>query len=152
MNPKTIRFYEQIGLLPVPCRAGNGYRLYREADRDRLLFIQKAKGIGLSLSEIGEVLALGEEGVRPCAHVQALLNEKIAAINRQMEGLADIRQELVRLRDIARDHPAGLVCGIIEGSDRAAGRQERQSPPRAGERAAARIAPHAPDEAHNLRP
>ena len=52
LNPKTLRYYEQIGLLPAPQRSPSGYRLYTAADRERLDFIAKAKAIGLTLEEI----------------------------------------------------------------------------------------------------
>lgn len=132
VNPNTLRFYEHVGLLPSLRRAGNGYRMYSEADRDRLRFIQKAKGVGLSLTEIEEILALGRQGLPPCVHVEALLDQKIAAIDQQLESLAEMRRELVCLRDVAREGPAWLVCGIIEASKTAMGPQEHRSLTRAG--------------------
>ena len=129
LNPKTIRFYEQLGLLPSPRRTGNGYRLYSEADRERLRFIGQAKAIGLSLAEIGEILALGRDGTRPCGHVQALLDQKIAAIDRQIAALADMRRELAGLRAAARGGPEGRVCGIIEGFGADAEAAQATAPP-----------------------
>ena len=116
LNPKTIRYYEQIGLLPSPRRTRAGYRLYAAADRGRLGFILKARSIGLTLEEIGEILALRHEGQQPCGHVLALLDRKVAAIDQQLRALEDVRQELVTLRQqAARGIPAdGAVCGIIE--------------------------------------
>ncbi len=116
LNPKTIRYYEEIGVLPQPRRTRAGYRLYGTADRERLRFIVKARAIGLTLEEIGDVLALRRRGERPCEHVLALLDRKIAGINQQLRTLKDVRQELVALRlQTARSLPAeGAVCGIIE--------------------------------------
>ncbi|WP_376790848.1 heavy metal-responsive transcriptional regulator [Thermoflexus sp.] len=120
LNPKTIRYYEEIGLLPRPARTPAGYRLYRPADRDRLQFILKAKAIGFSLKEIKEILALRQAGEQPCAHVLALLDQKIAAIDRQLAALAAFRQELVDLREEAIKTMGGEshICGIIEHYER----------------------------------
>ena len=57
INPRTIRYYERIGLLTASARTPRGYRVYSSADRDRLSFILKAKATGLTLGEIREVLA-----------------------------------------------------------------------------------------------
>ncbi len=116
LNPKTIRYYEAIGLLPTPVRTPSGYRMYGPADRDRLQFILKAKAIGLSLEEIREILALRQEGQLPCAHVLALLDRKIAAIDRQLLALAVFRHELVGLREEAARTMGDdtCICGIIE--------------------------------------
>ncbi|MBI2760685.1 MAG: heavy metal-responsive transcriptional regulator [Chloroflexi bacterium] len=91
LNPKTIRYYESIGLLPVPPRTEAGYRLYGAADRDRLRFIRKARAIGLTLDEIGQVLALRGEGRRPCEHVVTLLDAKLSAVDEHLRALGDFR-------------------------------------------------------------
>lgn len=67
LNPKTIRYYEEIGLLPEPRRTQAGYRLYDAADRERLRFILKAKAVGLTLEEIKLVLDVRSNGQPPCA-------------------------------------------------------------------------------------
>ncbi|MCL5960325.1 MAG: MerR family transcriptional regulator, partial [Chloroflexi bacterium] len=56
MNPKTIRYYEEIGLLPKASRNASGYRLYSEEDLDRLQFIRRAKLLGLTLTETKHVV------------------------------------------------------------------------------------------------
>lgn len=116
LNPKTIRYYEEIGLLPQPPRTPAGYRLYGEADRELLQFIIKARAIGLTLDEIHQILALRGEGQPPCEHVVALLDQKVAAIDAHLRALADLRHELVTLREQAADsvREGGAVCAIIE--------------------------------------
>ncbi len=116
LNPKTIRYYEDIGLLPTPERTSAGYRLYGPADHDRLEFIVKARAIGFTLDEIGEILALRQGGQKPCEHVVALLDRKVAAIDEQLRALTDVRQEFVRLRQEAAESVRldARVCGIIE--------------------------------------
>ena len=60
VNPKTIRYYEQIGLLPPPKREANGYRVYDESDVVRLQFIRHARALDLPLDDIEEILAFRE--------------------------------------------------------------------------------------------
>lgn len=116
LNPKTVRYYEDIGLLPRPRRTAAGYRLYDAADRDRLQFIVKARAIGLSLDEIGQILALRGAGQPPCEHVLGLLDQKLAAVEQHLRALTEFRQELLALREeAAASVPDGApVCAIIE--------------------------------------
>ncbi len=116
LNPKTIRYYEAIGLLPIPRRSAAGYRLYGAADRDRLRFIAKAKAIGLSLAEIGEILALRDGGAEPCPHVRHLLDRKLAALDEQLRRLREDRVQLLALRLDAELIPCSAtpICGPIE--------------------------------------
>jgi DNA-binding transcriptional MerR regulator len=116
INAKTIRYYEDIGLLPPATRGDNGYRLYDDADRERLRFISKAKAVGLMLEEIGEILALRRGGAKPCEHVLSLLDHKLAAVDEQLRMLSELRQELLTLREEATITMGtdACVCGIIE--------------------------------------
>ena len=66
VNPKTIRFYEEIGLMPAPDRTPSGYRQFSDDDLERLRFIRSAQRLNLRLPEIQEILALRERGRRPC--------------------------------------------------------------------------------------
>lgn len=116
LNPKTIRFYEEIGLLPEPPRTEAGYRLYNFADLERLSFITKAKAVGLSLEEIAEILKLRQSGQCPCHHLLEILDRKIAAVDQQITILHEFRKDLGSLRETASElsRVDGLVCGIIE--------------------------------------
>lgn len=120
LNPKTIRFYEQIGLLPPPQRSAAGYRLYGAADRERLRFIAKAKALGLTLQEIGEILALREAGIEPRQHVQALIARKLADVDEELRRLSAHRRELLALQAEATVTPCSCTpfCGIIELHER----------------------------------
>ncbi len=116
LNPKTIRYYEAIGILPIPERTEAGYRRYADADIERLRFIGKAKAIGLTLDEIKDVFKLRSDGERPCKCVLDLLDQKVAALDAQMRALGSFRHELVTLCDRATQHVSGdaVICGIIE--------------------------------------
>src|SRR3989304_7739117 len=62
LNPKTIRYYEEVGLLPEPRRSESGYRLYSAYEMERLRLIKRAKVLGLSLAEIKEIVEYAIDG------------------------------------------------------------------------------------------
>ncbi len=116
-NPRTIRYYEAIGLLPAPRRTPAGYRLYGPEEASRLEFIRKARAVGLRLAEIREVLNLREEGQAPCDHVLALIEARVAAVDRQIRELRALRHQLMSLyRKGRRTARLGCICGIIESA------------------------------------
>jgi DNA-binding transcriptional MerR regulator len=116
LNPKSIRHYEAIGLLPPPQRTTSGYRLYDEVDRERLRFIVKAKAIGFTLREIREILTLRDDGQEPCLHLGQLLDRKLTAIDLHVRLLAEMRAELQALRqEMTRTACSSTpICGPIE--------------------------------------
>jgi len=115
INPKTIRYYEELGLLSPVVRTRAGYRCYTAVGCDQLRFIIKAKATGLTLGEIGELLAVRRGGEEPCAQLRATLDRKLAAVEAQLHALAAFRDELRALRAAAAsDTYDGEVCGIIE--------------------------------------
>ena len=116
VNPKTIRFYEQQGLLPQPARRSSGYRDYRAEDETRLRFVRTAQRLGFSLSEIAEILALKERGEQPCGYVLTVLDRQVADIDRRLGELVALRSELIELKAKADQLPqgAGRYCAVIE--------------------------------------
>ena len=98
LNPKTIRYYEEIGLLPRAERSDSGYRLYDEHEVERLGFIRRAKTLGLSLDEIRDILTVQAEGELPCEQVLDLIDMKIRAIDQRIADLVAFRTELATLR------------------------------------------------------
>jgi DNA-binding transcriptional MerR regulator len=134
VNPKTIRYYEQIGLLPEPARMASGYRSYGDEDAARLVFVKTAQRLGMTLDEIGEILALRDGGRRPCGYVRGVLRREVTELDQRIAELRRLRQELVRLDALAaamaeQEGEAGEagegICPLIEG-----GRTHvRQAPP-----------------------
>lgn len=116
LNPKTIRYYEEVGLVPLPARNRAGYRVYTADARACLGFIIKAKATGLTLAEIGELLALRRDGQPPCVQLRVTLDRKLAVVEAQLRALTDFRHELLALRAsaAASDARTGAVCGVIE--------------------------------------
>jgi MerR family transcriptional regulator, Zn(II)-responsive regulator of zntA len=96
---KTLRFYEESGLLPPPERAANGYRDYGPEALSRLDFIHRGQAAGLTLAQIREVIEIRDAGDAPCHHVHQLLTERLADIDRQIADLQVLRATLSRQRD-----------------------------------------------------
>jgi DNA-binding transcriptional MerR regulator len=116
VNPKTVRYYEQIGLLPEPRRTSSGYRDYDEQDLDRLVFIRRSQQLGLQLDEIREILALREQAARPCGFVVEVAQRRLAELDERIATMQLARRELRRLLERAErsDAAPGRYCRLIE--------------------------------------
>ena len=115
----TVRYYESIGLLKKPARSDAGYRRYSEATVAELEFIKKARALGFSLDEIGEIVQLTRSGRRPCARVIDLARTRLADVDEQMRKLTAFRAQLAR--ELARwegpgDPGCDGMCQMIESS------------------------------------
>ena len=93
---KTIRYYEATGLLPAPEREASSYRRYGEDDVDRLTFLAKAKTLGLSLAEIGDILQASSGDSVNCEHVLQLLTSKRDQIDAWIREAKVVRDTLDR--------------------------------------------------------
>ncbi|CAM4090558.1 heavy metal-responsive transcriptional regulator [Nocardiopsis rhodophaea] len=105
VNPKTIRYYEGIGLLPPAERTAAGYRVYTEADAERVAFIKSAQRLGVRLDEIREILAFRDRGERPCGYVRATVLRQVADIDQRIADLQRLRDDLVALDALADQLP-----------------------------------------------
>ena len=99
---KTIRYYEEIGVLPEPDRTANAYRDYSEDAVDRLTFVRDAQATGLSLAEIASILDLRSQGEATCHHVIELLERHLTALDRHIQTLRETRKKLTALTEQAR--------------------------------------------------
>lgn len=124
LTPKAIRLYERKGLLPPPRRSDAGYRLYGDDDLVVLAFIRRARTLNLRLDEIADILDLQRGGEQPCGRVLAILDTRIAEIDRSIVDLTHLRRALDSARRAARagQHRGqdAVICHIIE--DREASR------------------------------
>jgi len=102
VSPKTIRYYESIGLLEDPPRSASGYRQYDDGFADRIRFIRDAQATGLTLSEIASVLELKEAGRRSCSHTSELIDRHLRALDDQIARLIEARDVLAELARRAR--------------------------------------------------
>jgi len=99
---KTIRYYEDIGVIPEPPRTPSGYRDYRAGAVRRLGFIRAAQSIGLTLGEIKEILAFRDRGQAPCGVVASLIERRAADLSERIAALEGMRRDLERLAKRAR--------------------------------------------------
>ena len=120
---KTIRYYEDVGLLPKPARTSSGYRLYAPESVDRLQFIKKAQSLGLRLPDIKEILDLADRGRCPCGHVQTVLRKRLNELQQKISDLRLIEQRVdaaIRQACSPNFKPKGkAICPTIQGTHKA---------------------------------
>ena len=101
---KTIRYYEEVKLLPSPNRKPNGYRDYTEYDVDRLKLVAGARRLDFSLAEIKEILDLRDRGIAPCSVLLELLDRKAKEISQRIIELKQMQEELGKRLDYITDN------------------------------------------------
>jgi DNA-binding transcriptional MerR regulator len=116
VNPKTIRYYEDISLIPAPTRQPNGYRVYQDDDVDRIAFVRRAQRFGLSLDEIREVLVYREQGQRPCQFVVTSVRRHAEEVDRRISELVQLREELDDLltRASSEEDVPSRYCHLLD--------------------------------------
>lgn len=120
---QTIRYYEEIGLMPTPGRSAGGQRRYGEDDLDRLAFVRHARQLGFTLGAIRELLDLSDNPARSCAEVDRIAQRQLREIEVRIARLEALRTELTRMvgecsretvaecrvLEVLRDHAACLT-------------------------------------------
>lgn len=109
----TIRYYEQIGLLPGAERSSGNQRLYSRAAQDRLAFVRHARDLGFTLEAIRDLLGLSDRPDQSCAEVDAIARAQLRAVEGRIARLTALKTELERMVD----HCAGgriADCRVIE--------------------------------------
>ena len=114
LSVKQIRDYEKAGLLINPSRSEAGYRIYNSNDIARLKFIAKARGVGFSLAQIGELLALQDNPHRTSAQVKTLTASHIDFLSNKIKELKSMQHTLQAWSDACGgdDNPD---CPILKG-------------------------------------
>lgn len=97
--PKTIRYYESIGLIAAADRRANNYRDYSESDVQTLRFIHRARGLGFSVKEVASLLALWRDRRRASHDVKALALAHVGDIDRKIAELQSMRRTLTELTE-----------------------------------------------------
>lgn len=110
---ETVRYYEQIGLLPAPARTRSNYRAYGGEHLARLSFIRRARDLGFTLEAVRELLTLSDDKARPCEAVDGIARVHRADIDRKIRDLTALRKELDRVIGACRHGTVG-DCKIIE--------------------------------------
>ncbi len=121
---KTIRYYEEMGLLPTPTRKPNGYREYREVDVDRLRLVAGARRLDFSLAEISEIIDLRDRRIAPCGVLLDLLNQKAEEISLRISELQRVQKDLEALYSVGLTFPTddvegkNCVCHLVSEHER----------------------------------
>lgn len=110
---QTIRYYEQIGLLPAPWRSAGNQRLYDESSIQRLRFIRHSRELGFPLQAIRDLISLTDNPDQPCDAADAIATEQLEQVNLRIERLQALRHELERMVEQCK---GGRIsdCRVIE--------------------------------------
>lgn len=113
---KTIRYYEEIGLV-TPGRLANGYRDYGKEDLHKLRFLQRARGLGFSVEDCRVLLSLYEDRNRASADVKNIARAHLRDIERKIAELQSLQQTLAHLVDACHgdDRPHCPIINDLAG-------------------------------------
>src|SRR6056297_1348907 len=98
-NVQTVRYYEQIGLLPEPERTEGGQRRYGADDLTRLAFIRQGRQLGFTLDAIRELLDLSDNPKRSCSEVDLIARRQLRDVEHRITRLEALQGELTRMLD-----------------------------------------------------
>jgi DNA-binding transcriptional MerR regulator len=110
---QTIRYYEQIGLLPSPSRSEGNQRLYDDDAIERLSFIRHARELGFPLQAVRDLISLSDDPDHSCAAADAIAQKQLVDVNKKIQRLLALRLELERMVEQCK---GGRVadCRVIE--------------------------------------
>lgn len=119
VSAKMIRYYEQIGLIPPASRNASGYRAYADTDVHRLRFVRRARDLGFSVAEIGDLLSLWKDRSRQSADVKRLAQAHIAELEERIEHLRQMADTLQTLVECCAgdDRPDCPILSSLEQPD-----------------------------------
>jgi DNA-binding transcriptional MerR regulator len=106
----TVRFYERRGVLPQPDRLPSGYRVYTAATVERIRLARTLQALGFTLDEVIDALHASDAGTMTCADERWRLEDVLVRIDRQIEHLATVRDNV---RDVLADCDAGH-CRFVD--------------------------------------
>lgn len=109
----TIRYYEQMGLLPAAERSEGNQRRYASRDGERLSFIKHARDLGFPVEAIRDLIALNEEPDRPCADAHAIATQQLDIVRDKISKLRVLEQELHRISTTTHDGNRIAECSVI---------------------------------------
>jgi DNA-binding transcriptional MerR regulator len=134
LTAKTIRYYEQIGVLPATRRTASGYRLYDQPAVERLRFIRRARSLGLPLQQLKTLMSTLNGGPRPALRprLRALVRGQLDAVKNQIAELELLRRQLeqvFRRMRTAVSRRAGGACQCLETTSAPVRRRRREPRP-----------------------
>ncbi|MEN3142895.1 Cu(I)-responsive transcriptional regulator [Ochrobactrum sp. WV_118_8] len=131
VSAKMIRYYEQTGLIPPADRKESGYRDYSDTDVHMLRFIRRARDLGFSIAEIGDLVGLWRDETRQSAEVKRLAQGHISALDKKIKDLQDMAHTLTMLVNACKgDHRPH--CPILERLETDQADEDFSIVPRAG--------------------
>jgi Cu(I)-responsive transcriptional regulator len=110
----TIRYYEQIGLLPVPSRTKGNYRAYSDEHMRRLRFIRRCRDLGFTLDQVRDLLRLSSQQNQDCGEVDRIAAQHLTEIEQKIADLTRLADELRRLSNCCQGKGLIADCRIIE--------------------------------------
>jgi DNA-binding transcriptional MerR regulator len=105
----TIRYYEQIGVIPAPARTTGNYRVYRQEHLQRLQFAQRCRKLGFTLDELRDLLHLSGQAELECAGVDRITAKHLQDIEQRIADLRRLASELRRIQN--RCSGKGRIAG-----------------------------------------
>jgi Hg(II)-responsive transcriptional regulator len=109
----TVRYYERQRLIPEPARSASGYRQYARDDVTRLNFIRRAKTLGFTLEEIGELMAISGHSSRDMSEMKAAAAKKLEVVEERVAELTRMRDALRELIEACPGHGSLDACPIM---------------------------------------
>jgi DNA-binding transcriptional MerR regulator len=110
---QTIRYYEQLGLMPEPPRTYGGQRRYEQDSVKRLTFIRHARALGFSLDQIRALLELSDNPQSDCTAADSIASEHLIAVKAKISALNSLKRELTRMVEHC-DGTDAAHCRVIE--------------------------------------
>jgi Cd(II)/Pb(II)-responsive transcriptional regulator len=110
---ETIRYYEKIGLLPLPHRAANGYRVYGTAHIEQLAFIRHCRALDMPLSDIAALQQFADEPSGDCGEIDSLIETHLARVHERLASLQNLERQLLNLRAACTSGRCVQECGIL---------------------------------------
>lgn len=110
---QTVRWYEEVGILPKAARTSGNQRTYSQADLERLIFVRRGRELGFSLKQVRRLLSLADQRNLSCGEVDVLAQEHLEAVREKVAQLQVLQAELERLLGECRQ---GTVadCRLIQ--------------------------------------
>lgn len=110
---QTVRYYEQIGLIPAPPRSSGNQRVYDDSAIHRLTFIRHARELGFPLQAIRDLISLSDDPNQPCDAADAIAKAQLSEVDRRIHRLHALRHELERMIEQCR---GGRIadCRVLE--------------------------------------
>jgi DNA-binding transcriptional MerR regulator len=133
INTPTIRYYEEIGLLPRAHRLPGGQRIYGEEDARRLTFIRRCRNFGFSIDRVRALVSLVQDRQRSCFHARDLANDHLAEVQSKLKELRALERSIAKFVadcDSLCAGGAGSDCSILQDLSRTPGRTVPKTSPR----------------------